>query len=242
MSCFCGWIRCHYRLQFRNRFRYPCCLLSRHSRRCRLYSGKFEMANNLFVLTFHILTASFPVLRKDFNPVTCDGDCQYDNSCLAEAAGASNCVGSCPAPDTTVACPAVFAPVACGGTQWCLYDNLCTALAAGQEEIDCVRDCPTNTQEGVACTFEYDPGKYAQGGFVVEPRLLRFSNMFDCCLLQYFVVVAFIPTRVRRQLLGSHLPDCLKAAALLLALFLSLPTPVRLFPMQLRALPITTPR
>lgn len=110
----------------------------------RLYDG-IELIPNLF-LGF-----------QDFNPVTCDGDCVYDNLCLAEAAGATNCAGSCPVPDEGVACTTDFAPVACGGTQWCLYSNLCLALAAGQEEIDCVRDCPTSTDNSTACTTEFDP-------------------------------------------------------------------------------------
>lgn len=102
------------------------------------------------------------VCTLDFNPVTCDGGCEYDNLCLANAAGATGCAGSCPVPDPNVACTSEWAPVACGGTRWCLYDNLCTALAAGQQEVDCVRDCPTNTNGAVACTTEVDP--YFCGG------------------------------------------------------------------------------
>lgn len=63
----------------------------------------------------------------EFAPVTCDGDCEYDNSCLAEAAGATNCQEACPVPDSSVACTREYAPVACGGTRWCLYDNFCLA-------------------------------------------------------------------------------------------------------------------
>jgi hypothetical protein len=61
-------------------------------------------------------------------------------------------------------------------------------------------------------------------------------------LLQSFVVDAFTRTSAKRLLRGSPLPDCLKAAARLLALFLPLLIPALLFLMELLALPITTPK
>lgn len=115
--------------------------------------------------------------------MTCDGDCTYDNLCLAEAAQATNCVGSCPVPDSNTTCTAEFAPVACGGTQWCLYPNLCTAVAAGQDEIDCIRDCPTNVNDTVACTSEFDPGTFRARKPVLTLCLYHvlLTLMFSAC-------------------------------------------------------------
>ena len=87
---------------------------------------------------------------------TCDGDCTYDNTCLAEAAGATGCTASCPLPDAEIACTREYAPVVCGG---CTYSNACSGTAAGFTESDCSTVCPDSSTagEGVACTLEYAP-------------------------------------------------------------------------------------
>ena len=46
----------------------------------------------------------------DYVPQTCDNGCTYDNTCLAEAAGATGCSETCSVPDGTVACTLDYAP------------------------------------------------------------------------------------------------------------------------------------
>lgn len=87
---------------------------------------------------------------------TCDNDCRYDNTCLAEASGATGCTDSCPLPDAEIVCTKEYNPVVCGG---CTYSNACIGTAAGFAESDCSTVCPDSSTaaEGVSCTLEYAP-------------------------------------------------------------------------------------
>lgn len=87
-----------------------------------------------------------------FDPVKCDDDCVYDNLCLAEASGQSNCSGLCADPNPGTACTRELAPVICD--DGCVYDSTCLAGAAGQ--TDCSGVCPTPSST-VACTLELAP-------------------------------------------------------------------------------------
>lgn len=75
---------------------------------------------------------------------------------MAEAAGATGCVDSCPLPDAEIMCTREYAPVICNG---CTYSNACSGTAAGFAESDCSAVCPDSATpvEGVACTLEYAP-------------------------------------------------------------------------------------
>lgn len=98
---------------------------------------------------------------KEEKPVMCEGDCEYSNECLGEAAGFTDCedmmeqaaadgdgtttvktekskedtTDDCPVPSGSTVCTADFNPVSCPPDD-CEYSNSCLAEAAGF--TDCV--------------------------------------------------------------------------------------------------------
>ena len=88
-------------------------------------------------------------------PVACgDGyKCEYDNACLANAAGFVNCLPVeelCPKPGTGITCPLDKKEVICNGK--CTYDNHCLANAAGFAAGQCFEvPTPCNPTTGANC-------------------------------------------------------------------------------------------
>lgn len=75
-----------------------------------------------------------------YAPVVCADGCEYDNDCLAQAAGQTSCnpsSSSCPEPVYYIDCGDGYNPVTCSGG--CEYDNACLARAAGQDMRTCNR-------------------------------------------------------------------------------------------------------
>jgi len=110
--------------------------------------------------------SSETVCAEIFSPVTC-GDCEYSNSCKAEAAGftvATDCNDDadtesptgCPLPDEGIVCTGLYSPYFCGD---CQYSNSCVANAAGFDtDSDCIPDlaCPVPDID-VLCTTSFAP-------------------------------------------------------------------------------------
>ncbi|CAB9503318.1 Eukaryotic cytochrome b561 [Seminavis robusta] len=95
----------------------------------------------------------------EFAPVRCGlNSCEYDNQCIAIAAGyyPALCYPSgCELPSASVACPLVSNPVICGFSN-CEYSSLCVAEAAGFPSIFCNPvSCP-QPSAGVSCSDELD--------------------------------------------------------------------------------------
>lgn len=84
---------------------------------------------------------------SDVTPVRCGKNyaCEYDNACLANAAGFVNCLpveDECPHPGSGIVCNSELDPVVCGAG--CVYDNACLANAAGF--VNCVPAWGTGAQ------------------------------------------------------------------------------------------------
>ncbi|CAB9497415.1 expressed unknown protein [Seminavis robusta] len=82
---------------------------------------------------------------SNINTVACGEGyrCEYDNACLANAAGFVNCLpvdDFCPLPGPGISCPLNKEIVICN--QKCQYDNLCLANAAGFAFTSCMHVPP----------------------------------------------------------------------------------------------------
>lgn len=91
-----------------------------------------------------------------FRPVTCDGNCYYNNECLATEAGATNCVSTCSAPPDND-CGNENAAFIC--QDGCTYRNACLAEASGFDpSTQCAPICRFDLSSlGGACPTIYDP-------------------------------------------------------------------------------------
>lgn len=91
-----------------------------------------------------------------FDPVTCDGDCYYNNECLANEAGATNCQATCDAPPDNDCGNENEAFICRNG---CTYRNGCLAEAAGfTPSSDCAPVCRFNLENlDVVCPAIYSP-------------------------------------------------------------------------------------
>ena len=81
---------------------------------------------------------------KLFDPVSCTDGKTYNNACLAECAGQTQCQSPC-------ACPKIIDPVTCGDGQ--TYSNLCVAECSGQTACQSQCACP-KTFDPVTCGDE----------------------------------------------------------------------------------------
>lgn len=100
------------------------------------------------------------VCEESWDPVLCDNECQYGNSCVATMSGydtTTQCVsvdttveeasGACPPMDPDKFCEQIWEPWLCDGT--CQYSNICEADAAG---FDVTSVClPVSTGADDAC-------------------------------------------------------------------------------------------
>lgn len=91
-----------------------------------------------------------------FAPVTCDGNCFYNNECLATEAGATNCASTCsPPPDNN--CDNTNAAFIC--RNGCTYRNSCFVEAAGlTPSSDCAPICRFDLESvSGSCPSNYEP-------------------------------------------------------------------------------------
>lgn len=109
---------------------------------------------------------------REYDPQICTTaageECEYDNPCMAGAAGQTNCVGKndpvnpveCPAPSADTICTTEFDEKLCGENN-CWYANQCEATAAGFTSVECRHpSCPKSTATMEQC-----------GDFALEPLL-----------------------------------------------------------------------
>jgi hypothetical protein len=122
---------------------------------------------------------------EEYSPVECGtNSCFYGNVCQALGANfsADDCkvaspaevigepvTSSCPSPSPSVTCPNDYDPVTCG-VDWCMYGNICLALASNFTAVECeeasippevigepaAASCPS-ASPAITCPDDYNP-------------------------------------------------------------------------------------